>query len=88
MVGLAPGQTARLYALNLPGCCRGSEKTVTPVVGSKAKSAAISGTAPRKKPKGEASMRAHLMGRSSGSRSRLASTNSSTGSGRILGGFQ
>src|SRR5271169_4474556 len=21
MVGLAPGQTARLYALNLPGCC-------------------------------------------------------------------
>jgi hypothetical protein len=36
---------------------------VIPVVGSEAKSAAISGTAPRKKPKGEATMGAHLMGR-------------------------
>jgi hypothetical protein len=59
-----------------------------PVVGSEAKSAAISGTAPRKKPNGEATMRAHLMGRRSDNRSRLASTNSSTGSGRVFGGFQ
>jgi hypothetical protein len=61
---------------------------VIPVVGSEAKSAAITGTAPRKKPKGEAAMRAHLMGRSSESRSRLASTSSSTGSCRVLDGFQ
>jgi hypothetical protein len=26
MVGLAPGQTARLYALNLPGCCAPAER--------------------------------------------------------------
>jgi hypothetical protein len=61
--------------------------TVMPVVESEDRSAAIIGTAPRKKPNGEA-MRAHLMGNSSDSRSRLECTNRSTGSGLVFGGFQ
>src|ERR1700722_1565624 len=51
-----------------------------PVWGSTARSAAITGTAPRKKPKGEAAMRCHLVAMSAGTRPTADAASASTGS--------
>ena len=51
-----------------------------PVLGPSARSAAMRGTAPRKKPKGEAAMRSYLMETSAGTRPRVESARSLSGS--------
>ena len=75
------------YTPRLRTCASPQSWTVIPETGNCARSYAIIGTAPRKKPNGEAAIRVHFIGSNSRIRSTAAVTSRSTGLGRFFAGF-
>ncbi len=80
--------SADAKAPRLRTCASPQSCTRRPVRGNVARSRAINGAAPRKKANGETAMRPYLMGSSSSTRPRFASSSISTGWGRSEGGCQ